>query len=196
MEKTLVLVKPDGVVRGVVGEILARFERVGLKITALKMVWAERDQVDRHYALTEDWMRGVFDKAKAKFDAKGEKFPFTSHTEYGAYIKKGLVDFLLSGPVVAMVLEGNDAVALVRKMVGATEPMSSLPGTIRGDYSPDTYALSNSQDRPLRNLVHASGTVAEGESESAIWFTKDEMFQYKTVLEDVLYGAKTFKPKK
>ncbi len=196
MEQSLVLVKPDGVVRGQVGEIISRFERVGLKIVGMKMVQAERSQVDRHYALTEEWMKGVFDKAKAKFDAKGEKFPFTSHTEYGAYIKKGLVDFLLSGPVVAMVLEGQECVALVRKMVGATEPMSSAPGTIRGDLSPDTYALSNSQDRPLRNLIHASGTVEEGESEVAIWFTEKELFQYKTVLEDVLYGADAFKPKK
>jgi len=196
MEKSLVLVKPDGVARGVVGEILARFEKVGLKITALKMVWPERDQVDRHYALTEEWMKGVYDKAKKKFDAMGQKFPYKTHQEYGAYIKKGLIDFILSGPVVAMVLEGQEAVSLVRKMVGATEPMGSAPGTIRGDYSLDSYALSNSQDRPLRNLVHASGTVAEGESETALWFKPKEILQYKHVLDGVLYGGDYFKPKK
>ncbi len=196
MEQSLVLVKPDGVARGQVGEILSRFERVGLKIVAMKMVLPERSQVDRHYALTEEWMMGVFTKAKAKFDAKGEKFGFTDHKAYGKYIKDGLVDFLLSGPVVAMVLEGPECVTLVRKLVGATEPMGSAPGTIRGDLSPDTYAMSNAQNRPLRNLIHASGTVEEGKTEVAIWFTKKEMYQYETVLENVLYGADAFKPKK
>lgn len=196
MEQSLVLVKPDGVMRGQVGEILSRFERVGLKIVAMKMVLPERSQVDRHYALTEEWMMGVFTKAKAKFDAKGEKFEFSDHKAYGKFIKDGLVEFLLSGPVVAMVLEGQECVALVRKLVGATEPMSSPPGTIRGDLSPDTYALSNEQKRPLRNLIHASGTVEEGKSEAAIWFTKEEMFQYEAVLDNVLYGADYFVPKK
>jgi nucleoside-diphosphate kinase len=196
MEQSLVLVKPDGVMRGQVGEIISRFERVGLKIVAMKMVLPERSQVDRHYALTEEWMRGVFDKAKKKFDAKGEKFEFSDHKAYGKFIKDGLVEFLLSGPVVAMVLEGRECVTLVRKLVGATEPMGSAPGTIRGDLSPDTYALSNEQKRPLRNLIHASGTVEEGKSEVAIWFTKKEMFQYETILENVLYNATYFMPKK
>jgi len=196
MEQSLVLVKPDGVERGQVGDIISRFERVGIKIVGLKMVIPERSQVDRHYALTEEWMQGVFDKAKKKFDAKGEKFEFSDHKAYGKFIKDGLVDFLMSGPVVAMVLEGQEVVALVRKMVGATEPMSSPPGTIRGDLSPDTYAMSNAQKRPLRNLIHASGNVEEAKNEVAIWFTKKEMFQYKTVLEGVLYGADHFKPKK
>ena len=196
MEQSLVLVKPDGVVRGQVGEIISRFERVGLKIVAMKMVLPERSQVDRHYALTEEWMMGVFTKAKAKFDSKGEKFGFTDHKAYGKYIKDGLVDFLLSGPVVAMVLEGPECVTLVRKLVGATEPMGSAPGTIRGDLSPDTYAMSNAQNRPLRNLIHASGTAEEGKGEVAIWFTKKEMFEYETVLQNVLYGADAFKSKK
>jgi nucleoside-diphosphate kinase len=196
MEQSLVLVKPDGVMRGQVGEILSRFERVGLKIVAMKMVLPERSQVDRHYALTEEWMMGVFTKAKAKFEAKGEKFEFSDHKAYGKFIKDGLVEFLLSGPVVAMVLEGQESVALIRKMVGATEPMSSLPGTIRGDLSPDTYAMSNAQNRPLRNLIHASGNVDEAKNEIAIWFTKEEMYAYETVLENVLYNGKFFVPKK
>jgi nucleoside-diphosphate kinase len=196
MEQSLVLVKPDGVERGHVGDIISRFERVGIKIVGMKMVIPERAQVDKHYALTEEWMKGVFDKAKAKFDAKGEKFEFSDHKAYGKFIKDGLVDFLMSGPVVAMALEGQEVVGLVRKMVGATEPMSSPPGTIRGDFSPDTYAMSNAQKRPLRNLIHASGTVEEAKSELAIWFTKKELFQYRTVLEGVLYGADHFKPKK
>lgn len=196
MEQSLVLVKPDGIVRGHVGDIISRFEKVGLKIVGMKMVWPERDQVDRHYALTEEWMKAVYDKARKKFDAMGEKLAYPDYKSYGQSIKDGLMEFLLSGPVVAVVLEGQEAVSLIRKIVGATEPMGSAPGTIRGDFSLDSYALSNSQNRPLRNLIHASGTVEEGKNEVAIWFTKEEMFKYETVLEKVLYDGKYFVPKK
>ena len=122
MEKSLVLIKPDGVQRGLVGEIVGRFERAGLKLTAIKMVHPETEDVDKHYALTEEWMKGVYDKAKAKYDAAGEKFPYADHVAYGTEIKKELMDFLVSAPVIAMVWEGDAAVALVRKLVGATEP--------------------------------------------------------------------------
>jgi len=104
------------------------------------------------------------------------------------------VDFLKAGPVVAMVLEGEQAVALVRKLVGATEPMSSAPGTIRGDFSPDSYSLANAQDRPLRNLIHASGTVDEAKSEIAIWFTDKELHDYEHVLQRALYNPEYFLP--
>lgn len=192
MQKTLVLVKPDGVQRGLVGEILQRFEKVGLKITALKMVHPSREDVDRHYALTEEWMRTVYEKAKAKYEANNQTFPFADHIAYGTEIKRGLVDFLKSSPVVAMVLEGEQAVPLVRKIVGATEPASSLPGTIRGDLSHDTYALSNSQNRPLRNLIHASGTVDEANQEIPIWFTDVELYKYEHVNDRVQYDPKWF----
>ncbi len=192
MQKTLVLVKPDGVQRGLVGEILQRFEKVGLKITALKMVHPSHEDVDRHYALTEEWMRTVYEKAKAKYEANNQAFPFADHIAYGTEIKRGLVDFLKSSPVVAMVLEGEQAVPLVRKIVGATEPASSLPGTIRGDLSHDTYALSNSQNRPLRNLIHASGTEDEANQEIPIWFTDVELYKYEHVNDRVQYDPKWF----
>ena len=196
MEKTLVLIKPDGVQRGLIGEIIGRFERSGLKVVAMKMVHPQEQDVDKHYALTEEWMRGVYEKSKAKYDANGQPFPYADHIAYGTEIKRGLVQFLVSDPVVAMVLEGEGAVAIVRKLVGSTEPASSPAGTIRGDYALDTYALANTQGRPVRNLIHASGTVEEGKGEVAIWFTKKEMHQYETVLQNVLFGADAFKPKK
>ncbi len=192
MQKTLVLIKPDGVQRGLVGEVLHRFEAVGLKILALKMVHPSHEDVDRHYALTEEWMRAVYDKAKAKYDASNQAFPYSDHIAYGTEIKRGLVDFLKSAPVVAMVLEGEQAVPLVRKIVGATEPASSAPGTIRGDLSHDTYALSNSQNRPLRNLIHASGTEDEANQEIAIWFTDTELYKYEHVNDRVQYDPKWF----
>jgi nucleoside-diphosphate kinase len=192
LERTLVLIKPDGVQRGLIGEIIGRFERAGLKMTALKMVHAAEEDVDKHYALTEEWMKGVFDKAKAKYDAKGEAFPYTDHIAYGTEIKNGLVTFLKSAPIIAMVLEGHGAVSLVRKLVGTTEPASSPPGTIRGDLSLDSYALSNSQNRPIRNLIHASGAVSEATSEIAIWFTDIELQKYEHVNDRVQYDPQWF----
>jgi nucleoside-diphosphate kinase len=196
LEQTLVLIKPDGVQRGHVGDIISRFEHVGLKITAMKMILPKHEDVDRHYELTEEWMQGVFDKAKKKYADLGQDFPYTDHKAYGGAIKKGLVDFLKSGPIVAMILEGEQAVPLVRKLVGATEPISSPPGTIRGDFSPDSYALSNAQDRPLRNLIHASGTVDEAKKEIAIWFSDEELYHYENVLANVLYDPTYFLPGK
>jgi nucleoside-diphosphate kinase len=192
MEQTLVLIKPDGVQRGLVGRIISRFEDVGLKLVAMKMVHASHDDVDKHYAMTEEWMRGVYEKAKAKYDASGESFPFPDHTSYGGEIKRGLVEFLKSAPIMAMVLEGEMAVSLVRKLVGSTEPASSPMGTIRGDFSHDTYALANKQSRPVRNLIHASGNVAEATNEIAIWFTPDELYKYEHVNDRVQYDPNWF----
>lgn len=196
LEQTLVLIKPDGVQRGLVGTILSRFENIGLKMTALKMILPQHEDVNQHYALTEEWMRGVYDKAKKKYADLNQDFPYPDHKAYGQSIKDGLVEFLKSGPIVAIVLEGEQAVPLVRKLVGATEPMSSAPGTIRGDLALDSYALSNAQNRPLRNLIHASGTVEEAKNEIAIWFTDKELHQYEHVLEHALYYPEYFLPKK
>lgn len=194
MEQTLVLIKPDGVQRGLVGEIFGRFERAGLKIVALKMVHASNEDVDQHYALTEEWMKGVYDKAKSKYDALGQPFPFADHNTYGMEIKRGLVEFLKSAPVIAMVLEGEQAVPLVRKLVGSTEPASAPAGTIRGDLALDSYALSNSQNRPIRNLIHASGTAEEAQREIPVWFTDTELHKYEHVNDRVQYDAKWFLP--
>jgi nucleoside-diphosphate kinase len=195
IEKSLVLIKPDGVQRGLVGEIIGRFERAGLKLTAIKMVHPETEDVDKHYALTEEWMKGVYDKAKAKYDAAGEKFPYADHVAYGTEIKKELMDFLVSAPVIAMVWEGDAAVALVRKLVGATEPAGAAPGTIRGDLAHDNYALSNGQNRPLRNLIHASGNVAEAANEIKVWFSDTELYKYEHVNDRVQYDPAWFLPK-
>jgi nucleoside-diphosphate kinase len=195
MEKSLVLIKPDGVQRGLIGEIIGRFERVGLKLTAIKMVHPSHEDVDKHYALTEEWMMAVYTKAKTKFDANGEVFPFADHLSYGKSIKDGLVDFLKSAPVIAMVWEGEAAVSLIRKLVGATEPAGSAPGTIRGDLSHDSYALSNSQNRPIRNLIHASGNIKEAEYEIPIWFSDVELYKYEHVNDRVQYDPTWFLPK-
>jgi nucleoside-diphosphate kinase len=192
MEQTLVLVKPDGVQRSLIGAILARLERVGLKVVALKMVQPTKDQTDKHYALTEEWMKAVYDKAKAKYELLGQDFPYPDHVAYGTSIKNGLISFLVSGPVVAMVLEGEQAVSLTRKIVGATEPASSAPGTIRGDLSLDTYALSNEQNRPLRNLIHASGNIEEAKNEIPLWFVPSELYKVNAALDPIQYDEHRF----
>lgn len=196
MQQSLVLIKPDGVQRGLIGEVISRFERVGLKIVAMKMVHPQLEDVDKHYALTEEWMQGVFNKAKAKYEADGKTFPFSDHLAYGNKIKKGLVDFLMSAPVVAMVLEGELAIPLIRKLVGSTEPAGAPAGTIRGDLAHDSYALSNAQDRPIRNIIHASGTEAEAKNEIMIWFTDVELHKYEHVNDRVQYDPTWFLPEK
>lgn len=193
MEQTLILVKPDGVHRGLVGTILSRLETVGLKLVALKMVKPTKEQADAHYALTEEWMQTVYEKARAKYEAQGKAFTYPDYKSYGMSIKDGLVEFLCASPVVAAVFEGEQSVSLTRKLVGATEPASSAPGTIRGDLSLDSYALSNSQNRPLRNLIHASGTVQEADNEKAIWFSADEISSFTAALDPVLYDEARFR---
>lgn len=195
IQQSLVLIKPDGVARGHIGDIISRFEKVGLKITAMKMILPKADEADRHYVLTEEWMQAVYEKASKKYEAEGRDFPFPDYKSYGMSIKNGLIDFLAAGPIVAMVVEGEGAIPMIRKIVGATEPASAAPGTIRGDYSPDTYALANEQNRPLRNLVHASGAPDEAQNEIKVWFTEAELHHYEHVLEHVLYNPEAFLPK-
>lgn len=152
VERTLVLFKPDAVQRSVVGEILSRFERVGLKIVGMKMVWADKDFSKKHYA---------------------------EHVAKPFY--KGLEDVITAGPVVALVLEGIEAIALVRKMVGSTEPKSSAPGTIRGDYAHVSYGYADAKGIGIKNLIHASANADDAKKEVALWFTAAELHGYATV---------------
>ena len=154
MERTLVLIKPDGVQRGLMGEIVTRFEKVGLKIVGMKMQWVDKLFARKHYA---------------------------AHVEKKFY--PGLEAMITEGPVLAMVLEGLHAVELIRKMVGATEPKSAPPGTIRGDYSHHSYAYTDAQGKSIKNLVHASGNLEEAKQEIALWFKEEELHTYKTVNE-------------
>lgn len=154
IERTLVLIKPDGVQRGLVGEILQRFEKVGLKIVGVKMRWVDAEFAKKHYV---------------------------AHVDKPFY--PGLELMITEGPVVAMVLEGIHSVKLVRKMVGSTEPQSAAPGTIRGDYAQHSYEFADKAKKAIKNLIHASGTQSEAKKEVELWFTKDELHTYKTVHE-------------
>lgn len=154
MERTLILLKPDTVDRGLVGEILQRFERVGLKIAGMKMIQAQQSHAEKHY--TEDLAQ-----------------------RRGEHVRKMMIDMLTSGPIVAICLEGIEAVELVRKMVGSTEPKSAAPGTIRGDYSHVSFRHADEKGIGINNLVHASSSVEEAEAEIAVWFDNSELLEHK-----------------
>lgn len=154
MEETLVLVKPDGVQRGLVGEVIKRFEQRGFKIAGLKMVWVGRDFAKRHYA---------------------------EHVSKGFY--KMLEDFIISAPVVVMVVRGANAVEGVRKVVGSTEPKAAIPGTIRGDFAHVSYEYADLKGISIKNIVHASGNREDAKKEVSLWFSVDELYNYEIAHE-------------
>jgi nucleoside-diphosphate kinase len=191
IEKSLVLMKPDAVKRGIVGEILQRFERMGLKIVGMKMLHPERAFVEKHYSTSDENLIVMGNKTLE--DAKENKVDLmaTLGTVDPLVIGKNIwgwsVDFLSSGPIIAMVLEGPHAIANIRAQVGHTLPLKSAPGTIRGDYGLDSSFSGNSRNRTIYNLVHASGNKVEAELEINLWFKPEEILPYKRVHED-LYG--------
>lgn len=191
MEQTLVLVKPDGVARGIVGEIIHRFERAGLKIVAMKMVWPTEELVDAHYPKDEKFKRILGRKTLDTYEENHldpmEELGMSDELELGEFIRSTLIRSLTWGPVVALVLEGNHVVSQVRQMTGSTMPSGSLPGTIRGDFSVDSAALANAKKRAVRNIIHASGEIDEAKHEIDLWFDKDEIVSYKRADEDVMF---------
>jgi len=186
MERSLVLIKPDAVQRGLVGEIISRFEKCGLKIIGMKMVYADKAIAGEHYADDKEWLESVGAKTKESYAKKGVELKETS-LEIGQRIRNQLMDFISMSPVVALCIEGHNAVKHIRKIVGATAPADAAPGTIRGDLSFDTYKLSDESGRPIQNLIHASGEVHEGERETKIWFKEDELHAWQRIDEPLLY---------
>ncbi|MDP3916700.1 MAG: nucleoside-diphosphate kinase [Nanoarchaeota archaeon] len=155
-EKTLVLIKPDGIERSLIGECIKRFEQRGLKIIGLKMVWTDKDHAMKHY--TDDISK-----------------------RRGEHVRKKLLTFITSGPVVAIAIEGVDAIENVRKIVGSTEPKSALPGTIRGDFAHVSYSYADSKDIAVKNLIHASGNKEDADYELPLWFNDNELHTYHSV---------------
>jgi nucleoside-diphosphate kinase len=188
-ERTLIIIKPDGVQRSLVGEIIGRFERVGLKLVGLKFMVPDAAQVETHYTLDPTWKRKVGEKAIESYKKKGQKPPTEDPEEVGNAVVERLKKYMTSGPTVVMAWQGAHAVELVRKLVGGTEPRSSDVGTIRGDYVLDSYSMADTDDRAIRNLIHASGSVEEAENELAHWFTKGDMVSYRLVQEQILYDV-------
>ena len=187
-ERTFVVIKPDGVQRSLIGEIIKRFERTGLKIAGLKMAVPTEQQCWTHYKKDDAWFEAKGGIIVKEFEAQGLPVEKTA-LEYGKDIVRQLVSFMTSGPVVAMVVQGNQAVNVVMKIVGTTEPMSSDIGTIRGDLTMDSYPLSSIDRRAVRNLIHCSDKPEEAEREIKIWFKDEEIINYRLVQEQILYDV-------
>lgn len=187
-ERSLVILKPDAVQRGLIGEITKRFEQTGLKCAAMKMFRANEDLLFKHYNKNEEWFlkkgAGIIE------DLKSHGLPINKEPiEYGKDIIRANAISMSSAPVVAMIWEGNQAVAVIKKIVGTTEPASSDVGTIRGDYTVDSYTHSSYENRAVRNLVHCSDEPSEAEREIELWFKDTEIMDYVTAQERIMYDV-------
>ena len=188
-EKTFVIIKPDGVQRTLVGEIIKRYEKMGLKLVALKMLIPTVSMIEKHYTLDPEWIRKVGEKSILGYKTKNIVPPSEDPIELGNKVLGRLVKFLTSGPVVAMVWQGVHSVQIVRKMTGGTEPLTSAVGTIRGDYVLDSYQIADVDDRAIRNIVHASGSVEEAQNEIDLWFKPEEVLNYRLIQDAILYDV-------
>jgi len=188
-ERTLVLIKPDGIQRSLVGEIIKRYERTGLKLVGIKMLIPTEDLVEKHYNLDPNWKRIVGEKSIESYEKKNLEPPSKDPLEVGQMVIDRLKKYLTCSPVIAMVWEGNQAVGIVRKITGTTEPLSSDVGTIRGDLTIDAYPVADADNRAIRNLIHASGSVEEAEGEIKLWFKQEELLNYRLIQEQILYDV-------
>jgi len=190
-EKTVVLIKPDGVKRGLIGEITSRIERRGLKIIALEMIWATKQQMDDHYPKDEKWINRLGEKTRANYEKYGydtkKELGTDDNMKIGKMIREWLIDYMTSGPLVKMIVKGIHAVDMIRKLVGDTLPSAAEMGTIRGDFSVDSSAAANRSKRAVHNIVHASETIAEAAHEIEFWFSPEEIHDYKRAEEDIMF---------
>ncbi len=188
-ERTLVIIKPDGVQRSLVGEVIKRFENVGLKLIGMKMMVPNAEKIEEHYTLDPQWRQVTGEKTIASYKAKGMAPPSEDPLAITAKILANLKKYMTSGPVVFMVLEGAHAVKIVRKLGGGTEPLSSDVGTIRGDFVLDSYQMADVDGRAVRNILHMSGSVDEANAEIKHWFTDAELVDYRIIHEEILYDV-------
>ena len=186
IERTLILVKHDSVQRGLVGEITRRFEQKGFRIAGIKMITPSEELLGKHYADNLDWKLSVGKKTRESFAKKGVQMTETDE-QIGARIRAWNMAGLRGSPVVGIIFEGYHVVESGRLIVGNTEPRQASPGTIRGDFSNDSFALADSQKRVVRNLVHASGSPQEAEQEIKLWFTPHDIFDYTKKDWDVIH---------
>ena len=186
-EQTLVIIKPDGIQRSLVGEIIGRYENVGLKLTAMKMMVPTVELIEKHYTLDPEWRRVTGEKTIKGYKDKGLVPPTENPFEVTSILLGRLSTYMTSGPIIAMVWEGAHAVAIVRKLTGGTEPLTSDVGTVRGDFVLDSYAITDQDKRAVRNLVHASGSAREAQDEIKHWFSQGEIIEYTHIQEKILY---------
>lgn len=188
-ERTFVMIKHDGVQRGFIGDIIGRFERVGLKLVGMKFIVPDIERATKHYGKDDAWCESKGQKTYDLIVSRGET-PTKSAVEYGRDIVQALLKYITAGPVVQMVWEGNEAVGVVKKLVGGTEPLSSDVGTIRGDCTLDSYRIANTDNRAVRNLIHCTDNPEESDFEIGLWFGPQELVSYRHILSDgILYDV-------
>lgn len=187
-ERSFIIVKPDGVQRSLVGEIIKRFEQTGLKLVGMKMTVLPEDKLWKHYDKDDEWFLKKGTNIVKDKEAAGQPIEKEA-IEYGKDIIRALVKYMTAGPVVMMAVEGNQAVAVVKKIVGETEPATSDVGTIRGDFTIDSYAICAVDDRAVRNLIHCSDEVENANKELEMWFPKEDLIDYRSVQEAILYDV-------
>ncbi len=187
-EKTLVIIKPDGVQRSLVGEIIRRIERTGLKLIAMKCIVATFEQGFEHYKKDERWLEEKGARRIKQREEAGKPVD-KSAREYGMDIVNANAHFMSAGPIVVMVWQGNSAVGIVKKLVGGTEPLTSDVGTIRGDFTIDSYDISDADERCVRNVVHCTDSPDESDKEIAIWLKPEEILSYRHIAEQMLYDV-------
>jgi nucleoside-diphosphate kinase len=187
-QRSLVLLKPDAIQRSLIGEVIGRIERTGLKIVAMKMIIATRDQVFDHYHKDEAWF--LKKGTKIVEDRKANNLPIEKDAvAYGRGIIEQNVDFMTSGPIVALIAQGNEAPTVIKKITGSTEPSTSDVGTIRGDFTVDSYEHAGVSGRAVRNILHCSENVEDAEREIKVWFADAEILKYRLVQEQILYDV-------
>lgn len=188
-ERTLVIIKPDGIQRGLIGEIIKRYENSGLKLVGIKMFVPSQDMIEKHYTLDPEWKFKTGEKNLQAYKEKGLTPPHSDPIAQSEMILGKLKKYFASGPAIFTVWQGSHAVAIVRKLTGGTEPLTSDVGTIRGDFLVDSYKTADDDVRAIRNLVHASGSLKEAEEEIAFWFKKEEIIDYRLIIESILYDT-------
>jgi len=185
-ERTLIAIKPESIQRHLIGEFITKFERRGLKLVACKLVAAAKAQVEKHYPDDEAWYVASGTKTYENYKAKGID-PGMGPVDLAKRTRQRLIDYLTRRPLLLMVWAGPHAIALGRKTAGATNPLIADIGSIRGDYSTESYELADDIERAIHTLVHASASPEEAEEEIKIWFKKDEILDYDLVTENVFY---------
>ncbi|AKM82115.1 TPA: nucleoside-diphosphate kinase [Candidatus Berkelbacteria bacterium] len=194
-ERTLVFIKPESIQRHLIGEFVSKFERRGLKLIASKMVAPTKEQVEKHYPDDEEWYVSSGTKTLENYQARGID-PGMGPIDLAKRTRRRLIEHLVDRPIILMIWEGPHACALGRKTAGATNPLLADMGSIRGDYSTESYEMADDIERAIHTLVHASGSADEAEAEIKIWFTPSEILNYDLVTETVLYEKNWGKIKK
>ena len=180
-DRTLVLIQRDAIARGLVGEIISRFEKPGLKLTAMKTVWPTREMAEKHYRATDEQIIGMGNKTMQAMRENGREkeikkvFGNNDPKEVGTQILEYLREYLTKGMLIAMILEGENAIEKGRKLAGYTDPAKAEKGTIRGDFGADSIAKANMEKRKVENLIHTADSPKSAEIEILVWFKKDEI---------------------